>query len=189
MKHLLLLTCACALLAPAGLAAAEIGCPAPSRPLLEVVATASSSLSLDGAVSSGGALLCTGGAVTQVNVQRDAFVLPGAGLADALSELPDFVVILTGVVPAPARSALGAALGAAEVGSARDCRLASPGTIDTANRITWHGRRGRRNTFTVTTDALGLPPCSAEVETLVAAIYAALLEAGSSESASVLVID
>lgn len=188
MKHLLL-PCALGLLVPSALVAAPLGCDPPSRPLLEVVATAASPLSLDGAESSGGALLCTGGATTQVSFTRDAFVVPGGGLGEAMPALPDAVVIVTGVVPAPALSALNGALGAAGVGGVRDCRLASAGTVTTADRVTWHGRRGRRNTFTVTTDEVGLPPCPAEVETLLAAIYHALLEAGSSETARALVID
>lgn len=188
MKHLLL-PCCLSLLAPASLLAAPLGCEAPSRPLLELVATAASPLSLDHSRSAGGALICTGGATTEVSVTRDAFVAPGGGLGEALPELPDAVVVVNGIVPAPALSALTAALEAAGVGSVRDCELASPGTLNVADRVTWHGRRGRRNTFTVTTDDVGLPPCSAEVETLLGAIFHALLEAGSSEAAHALVID
>lgn len=188
MKHLLLPCCALGLFAPSALLAAPLGCDPPSRPLLELVATAASPLSPDGAESSGGALICTGGATTQVSVTRDAFVVPGGGLGDALPALPDSVVIVTGVVPAPALSALAGALEAAGVAGVRDCRLASP-YISMADRVTWHGRRGRRNTFTVTTDEVGLPACPDEVETLFAAIHHALLEAGSSEAAQALVID
>ena len=187
MKNLVL-PIALAALTPSLLGAAEIGCPEGQRPLIELVATASSPLSPVGGRSSGGSLICTGGAVTQVTVSRDAFVTPGEG--ESLNELPDFVTVLTGTVPAPTLAALNQALVAARVGNVGDCHLSSLGLIDTADRITWHGRRGRRNTFTVTTDVLDvyLLVCPDEVETLVSSIYLALLEAGASEDASALVI-
>lgn len=173
---------------PAALAAAP-GCPAGARPLVEINAVATSLLSLDKAVSSGGALICTGGATVEVAVTRDAFVSPGGGLGDAMPLLPDAVVVVTGVVPAPVMAALGEALAAGGAGRARDCHLSWDGSVLAATRVTWHGRGTRRNTFTVTTDELGLPDCPPAVEAMVASVYAALLEAGSGEGATALVID
>ena len=185
----ILITVAALLLTPGTVLAASLGCPAPFRPLLEVVSVASSDISLDGAVASGGALLCTGGATTRVDVARDVFTLPGGIAGPAISELPDRIVIVTGTVPPAELAALGQALGAAGVGGVDDCQHEHHGTVDIAQRVTWHGRQGRRNTFTATTDTLGLPPCSTEVEALLGAINLSLLAASSGEDAEALLID
>ena len=176
-----------ATLAPSALAAAELGCPAGQRPLVEIVGTASSPSSVVQGKSAGGALICSGGAVMQITVSRDGVLAPGAG--DTIRELPDFVTVVQTQIPEAAFAALNRALVAAKVGTAHDCHVPSL-VSDTADRITWHGRRGRRNTFTATTDVLDvyLLVCTPEVEALLSTIYLALLEAGGDEGASVLVV-
>ena len=175
-----------AFLTPTIATAATIGCPAGSRAFLELVAVATDELVPDVGDRSGAALLCTGGAATRVDVDAGTLSLPAGGPTAAL--LPASVVVVTGTVPRAERAALNAALVAAEVGRIGSCRLAAPGTLAFAQRITWHGRQGRRNTFTLATDGSD-PACSGEVEVLFAAIQQALLAAGSAPDAQAVVID
>ena len=74
--------------------------------------------------------------------------------------------------PPGARADLGAALIAAEVGRARDCRL-SPDSPELLLEMSlrWFGRRGRENTFRVSTSSAA-PACADEIEELLATLVA-----------------
>ena len=172
----------------AGPLVAAGGCELGVRPLLQVVAVSSSQQVATPSEASGGALICTDGSSTRVDVVRptpDGPQAPGDGVAE---RLPASVAVVTGTIPTPERAALGRALSAARVGQVESCRLSLGTTLEVAQRITWTGRRGRRNTFVLTTDSDGGPPCSTEVEALFGALQLALAAAGSSPGARALVI-
>jgi hypothetical protein len=118
----------------------------------------------------------------QVNTSFGFFVLPGRDIVleenstgDIGSELPNVSVL---VFRGPGTTALyqriGEALVAARVGVQGDCF--GEATLVGEDifydwRLTWYGRRGRTNSFRVTSNpSLGLPACPSEVASLVTAI-------------------
>ena len=140
------------LLVAAELAAQPLGCPLGSRPLIKVLQGAN--LLEPVPFQSTAELVCTNG------------LFLSASLA-----APDRGSIWRATAPTDELGNLRAALSEARVGTLRDCSFDTPGPGTMAVRATWFGRGARTNTFLMTDQNPGLPPCSVEAVAIFYALH------------------
>jgi hypothetical protein len=170
------------LLVAAAAAGQPLGCPAPGRPLLEVVgATVFEPPQPQPNDFRGGALLCTDGTTIETGV-----VLAPDGLSPLLP--PETVAIWRSRVPNPEMTDLAHEMAEARIGHLRDCTLDSTAGFTYARRITWHGRLGRRNTFRVLSNDFTVPACGSPLNGLLNAIEGALFAAREAPTREILTI-